>query len=136
MEIRSFDDLLAAGLAEARAQRLLLVLLQARPRDDGSAGFGRDEVEGTGTLTPVMATDLELSPGLRLDALVGQADSLGHAWDLIMVSSLSAPDGHMPTSEDAESPLQRMAQAVLSGADLSGYAVFDRAGRPVHLSLS
>ena len=131
--IGSFDELKAAALEQGEAPRLLLVLLRAEPDDAPVHHDGGEAIEGGGNLAPVMATDRELDEELRLDALVEEADQSGLQWDLILVSSLSAPGGRAPTSEEAEPYLKQMAEAVETGADLSRYAVFDRAGSPVVL---
>lgn len=131
--IASFDELLELALQQPDAQRLLLVLLRAEPEDEGTQHGDGDAIEGKGTLQPVMATDREVDEELRLDALVEEADQSGLQWDLILVSSLSAAGGRMPTAEEADPHLKQMAEAVEAGADLSGFAVFDRAGSPVEL---
>ncbi|MCH8504489.1 MAG: hypothetical protein LAT50_09220 [Ectothiorhodospiraceae bacterium] len=138
MQIKSFDDLKTAGLAQPTPQRLLLVLLRAEAEadDDAGLGSGNDVVRGSGTLTPVMATDIELTPDTRLDVIAEEADSLGHPWDLVLVSSLSSRSGGLATSEEAAPYLQQMAEAVIQGEDLSRYAVFDRAGSPVRLAVT
>jgi hypothetical protein len=133
MQIKSFDDLKTVGLQQDSPQLLLLVLLRAEPEDDAAPPEGTEVIEGRGHLVPVMATDRELTSDLRLDVLVEEADRVGQAWDLIMVSSLSSDGGRLPTSEQAEPYLKQMAETVESGGDLSGYAVFDRAGSPVRL---
>ncbi|MCP1673539.1 hypothetical protein J2T57_000631 [Natronocella acetinitrilica] len=133
MQITSFDDLKTAGLAEPEPQRLLILLLRADPGPDGKAVTRKGVTRGRGTLTPVMATDLELTPRLNLAAIIEEADSLGEPWQLMMVSSLGGRNGHMPTTEDAGGYLEGMVQAVREGHDLSRYAVFDRAGSPVKL---
>ena len=133
MQITSFDDLKTAGLQQDSPQLLLLVLLRAEPEDDAAPPEGTEVIEGCGHLVPVMATDRELTSDLRLDVLVEEADRVGQPWDLIMVSSLSSDGGRLPTSEEAEPYLKQMAEAVEGGGDLSGYAVFDRAGSPVRL---
>lgn len=133
MQLNSFDDLIAAGLKEPDPQLLLLVLLRAVP-DSVEENLNRDgDSEGSGTLLPVMATDLALTGEVRLDSIVEEADSLGQPWDLIMVSSLSAGNGRLPDSAEAEPYLQQMAEAIQTGTDLSRYVVFNRAGCPVSL---
>lgn len=133
IRIQSFGDLLEVGLQQAEPQRLLLVLLKAEPEEEATHHNNGEAIEGGGLLRPVMATDRELTEELRLDALVEEADQSGLSWDLIMVSSLSASGGRLPTEEEAEPYLKQMAEAVEMGADLSRYAVFDRAGSPVQL---
>lgn len=133
IRISSFDDLKRTGLEQGEPQRLLLVLLRAEPDQEAIDHNGGEAIEGGGTLRPVMATDRELDQDLRLDVLVEEADQSGISWDLILVSSLSAAGGRLPTSEEAEPYLKQMAEAVELGTDLSRYAVFDRAGSPVKL---
>lgn len=133
--IRSFDDLLRIGLEQGTPQRLLLVLLRAEP-DGDSTEPEKGVIQGRGALTPVMATDIELTAQVRLHVLAEEADSLGHSWDLLLVSSLSGRDGQLAASEEAETYLQAMAEAVTRGEDLSRYAVFDRAGSPVVLQIA
>jgi hypothetical protein len=131
--ISSFEDLKQMGLEQDEPQRLLLVLLAAEAEEGTGEPDDNNVIQGSGTLRPVMATDRELTEDLRLDALVEEADQSGLQWDLIMVSALSASNGQLPSSEDAEPYLKQMAEAVEMGADLSRYAVFDRAGSPVQL---
>lgn len=133
VEITCFEDLLDVGLAQATPQRLLLLLIRAEPEDPAASEIEEHKVTGAGTLTPVMATDLELTHEVRLDVLVEEADQMGQSWDFIMVSCLSGEGSTLPDSAAAEPYLQAMAEAVQTGGDLSPYAVFDRAGSPVQL---
>lgn len=133
IEITSFDDLIAAGLKEPDPQLLLLVLLRTTPATVEENPGADGDSAGSGTLTPVMATDLMLTGEVQLETIVEEADSLGEPWDLIMVSSLCSNDGRLPESDDAEPYLKQMAEAVQTGGDLSSYAVFNRAGCPVAL---
>lgn len=131
-EIEHFDDLKAIGLSEPRPQRLLFVLLHAEVAS--SEAGGADVTAGRGTLSPVMATDLALTPELEFAGIIDEADSLGHPWEFMLVSSLSGRDGREPTPEQVEPCLQAMAEAVMTGGDLSPYVAFDRAGMPVRLT--
>ncbi|HSR62117.1 MAG TPA: hypothetical protein VLN56_01775, partial [Gammaproteobacteria bacterium] len=73
MQLNSFDDLIAAGLKEPDPQLLLLVLLRAVP-DSVEENLNRDgDSEGSGTLMPVMATDLALTGEVRLESIVEEA---------------------------------------------------------------
>lgn len=133
MQIKHFDDLKAAGLAQPEPQRLLILLLHAEAAADGKAVTRKGVTTGRGTLTPVMATDLELTPELDLATIVEEADSLGKPWQMMLVSSLAGRPGQPPTSEQASGYLEQMAEAVVTGGDLGRYAVFDRTGSPVKL---
>ncbi|MCK8515819.1 hypothetical protein M0534_05710 [Methylonatrum kenyense] len=132
MEIESFDDLRDAALRETCPQRLLVVLLRAE--EDAEADMTEEAIQGRGTLTPVMATDLEITENLRLDALAEEADGLGHQWDLLLMSVLQGNPGQPLTSEQAGPYIKQMVESVMSGTGLDRYAVFDRAGCPVRLS--
>lgn len=133
MQLTSFDDLISAGLAQPDPQRLLLLLLRAVATTTEKNLTTDGDSSGSGTLIPVMATDLELSDTVRLETIIDEADSLGHPWDLIMVSCLSGSHGHLPDTKEAEPYLQQMAEAIRNGTGLSHYAVFNRAGSPVSL---
>jgi len=133
MEIKSFDDLKDTALAEPFPQRLLIVLLEAEAGEAVEQEAENEVIRGSGMLIPVMATDIELTRETRLDVVAEEADSLGHPWDLLLVSCLAGSDGRLASSEEAAPWLEDMVNAVATGKDLSGYAVFDRAGCPVRL---
>lgn len=133
MQLTSFEDLISAGLAQPDPQRLLLLLLRAEATTVEENLTTDGDSSGNGALIPVMATDLELTDTVRLESIVEEADSLGHPWDLIMVSCLSGSHGHLPDTKEAEPYLQQMAEDIQSGTGLSRYAVFNRAGSPVSL---
>ncbi len=116
------DDLLAEGLRSGVPQRLLLVLLRVEISE------GDKSSETSGTLTPVMVNDVELTSEINLTTLLEEADSVGHSWNMMMVSTLSSVGGALPGSDEAKSHLERMASDVLQGRDLSAYAIFDRDG--------
>lgn len=133
MQIESFQQLIEAGLEEPNAQRLLLLLVRMDPAEDGALGSA-DTDQGQATLAPVMATDKPLTSRIELENLLTEADEVGARFDLVFVSSMTNSDGGMPRSEDAEPYLRQMAETVLTGGDLSQFAVFNRQGKPVRLS--
>ncbi len=122
MDSNDFDGLISEGLESGIRQRLLLVLL----RVETSEGAGSDETSGT--LTPVIVNDIELTSQVSLEALLEEADSVGHPWDMVMVSTLTGSGGAAPGSDEAKSHLEKMAGDVLQGRDLAAYAIFDRDG--------
>lgn len=128
MDQTDFDDLIAEGLEDDAAQRLLLVLLRIDVAKESGAG------EASGTLTPVMVNDLELAPAVSFAALVEEADSVGQPWDIVMVSTMTGQDGRMPERDDATPHLEKMAGDVVHGRDLAHYAVFDRSGKRLLLT--
>jgi hypothetical protein len=122
MDRNDFDDLIAEGLRSGVPQRLLLVLLRVEISE------GDEPSESGGTLTPVMVNDLELTSEISRRTLLQEADSVGHSWNMMMVSTLSGAGGKLPSSEEAKPHLERMAGDVLQGRDLAAYAIFDRDG--------
>ncbi|MEW5942436.1 MAG: ribonucleotide reductase subunit alpha [Pseudomonadota bacterium] len=126
MQITSFKDLVNIGLAENKQQRLLLVFVKADARE-GTPGDGGER----GALTPVMCTDKVLSKVLKFDKLVAEADSVSRGWDFVLISSLGSRGTSLPSAEEADVYLQRMANMVQMGGDLSGFVIFDRQETPI-----
>lgn len=122
MDANDFDGLISEGLRTGVPQRLLLVLLRVEISEGNELG------ETSGTLTPVMVNDVELTSQLSCKALLEEADSVGHPWNMMMVSTLSGAGGALPGSDEAKSHLEKMAGDVLQGRDLAAYAIFDRDG--------
>lgn len=131
-----FADLISVALASGEPQRLLMVLLRTEPvqvRDEH--GEYREAQEGT--LTPLMVRDRPLEAGLSFEEIRAEADGTGQTdWSILMVAILGSQTGDLPGPEDAEPHLKRMAKAVLTGGDLSGFAFFDRNGDAVRISSS
>lgn len=123
-----FDALIAEGTESGVALRLLLVLLKIDLTEESGPG------ETSGALTPVMVNDVALAPEIDFAVLLEEADSVGQPWDMVMVSTLSAQDGHLPERDAATPHLEKMADDVVQGRDLSAYAVFDRSGNRLVLS--
>jgi hypothetical protein len=63
-------------------------------------------------------------------ALVEESRAAGPEWAIVFVAGLAGHAGHAPTSKDAETPLQRMVDAIKAGSHGS-FIPFDRTGRPV-----
>jgi len=125
MVSNDFDALIDSALGESRGARLLLVLLRSEAHADGAEG---------GTLTPILANDLEVTQDVTLDAVAAQADQVGVPWDMIMAAVLRDPTGEAPSHASAEPYLKQMADDVMRGGDLSRYAAFDRAGNRLSIS--
>lgn len=134
MDIRHFDDLLAAARAQPEPQRLLLVFAGASlPADATAEQRARFEAGESGELTPLMCVDKD--PGALSDfaALVAEATTLGPGWALVFAAALSGRGGHPPAESQVDAALQRMVEAVKSG-QLAGFIPFDRHGEAVQLS--
>ena len=135
MEIQHFDDLLAAARAQAQPQRLLMVFVATELPEDASAEqrarFAQSE---GGALVPLMCVDKtpeELDSFATLLAESQQFELSYQPWRLVFTAALSGSNGRAPTSEDAESPLERMVESVKLGM-FGNLLPFDRQGQPVH----
>ena len=131
MNISNFDDYLSLARSQVEAQRLLFVFTGAElPADASSAERERFERNEGGELTPLMCVDKSLSELTHFDALVAEAAGAGPPWSILFTAALSGRNGGLPSSADAEAPLQRMIESIKSG-DLQGMLPFDRHGEPV-----
>ncbi|QIL42950.1 ribonucleotide reductase subunit alpha [Acidovorax sp. HDW3] len=135
MEIQHFDDLLAAARAQAQPQRLLMVFVATELPEDASAEQRARFAQGEGgALVPLMCVDKtpeELDSFATLLAESQQFELPYQPWRLVFTAALSGSNGQAPTSEDAESPLERMVESVKLGM-FGNLLPFDRQGQPVH----
>lgn len=135
MEIQHFDDLLAAARAQAQPQRLLMVFVATELPEDASAEQRARFAQGEGgALVPLMCVDKtpeELDSFATLLAESQQFELPYQPWRLVFTAALSGSNGRAPTSEDAESPLERMVESVKLGM-FGNLLPFDRQGQPVH----
>ncbi len=133
MTIASFDDLLQAARRQPEPQRLLFVFASAELPDDGTPEQqARFKAGQGGALTPLMCVDKTPQELASFEALVEESRQLGEDWAIVFVAAMSGRDGHPPTSEAAETPLQRMVEAVKTGS-VGSYIPFDRCGEPVQM---
>lgn len=130
--ITSFDELLAAMRADDAPKRLLVVLLRVDSVHRREADGSEAQLEGEGTLSPVVAHDLPVDDTLSFERLVREADEVAPGWSFLMTAVLAGRD-RVPATEDAAPHLQRMATAVTAGEGLAQYAVFDRSGDAIRL---
>lgn len=128
--VERFSDLIRIASKSRGHSYLLMVLV----RVDGQ----QDEMlaeHGGGSLSPVMANVLELTPATRLAAIVADADQVTSAWQLLMTAVVNR-EVSVPDETEQEMLLTRMAEALETGDDLSPYLFFDRLGDPVHVEAS
>jgi hypothetical protein len=134
MNISSFDDLLQAAQQQPDPQRLLFVFASADLPDDSTpAQRASFEAGHGGALVPAMCVDKMPQEIASFAELVAQASEFGPKWSMVFVAALSGVAGKLPTSEDAEKPLQRMVESIKAG-NLGCYIPFDVHGQPVVLS--
>jgi hypothetical protein len=131
LSISSFDDLLSAARQQPEPQRLLFVFAIAELPDDSTAEQRRRFAVGAGgALAPLMCVDKAADELDAFSTLVEESRHAGPDWAIVFVAGLDGHNGRVPTSKDAEAPLQRMVDAIKAGSHGS-FIPFDRNGRPV-----
>lgn len=125
--IGSFSDLLQAARNQSTPQRLLLLFAQVETGKGGK----KNKQKQHGSIAPLMCVDKLPEELDSFEALVAEADNICADWQFLIVAGLSGEGDQPPSPEQAEPYLNQMANAVASGQDLSGYAIFDRDENPV-----
>ena len=133
MEISRFEDLLVASRAQTQPQRLLFVFAAVELPDDATAdqhaGFANGE---GGALVPQMCVDKAPDELNTFADLVAEAAQFGKPWGIVFAAALSGRAGAVPTSADADQPLERMIAAI-QGGRFGGYIPFDSQGLAVQI---
>ena len=134
MEITTFDDLLQAARKQPEPQRLLFVFAGAELPEHATAlqRAQFDAGEG-GELAPLMCVDKAPTELSGFAAFAAEAARAGPPWSIVFVAAMSGRGGVLPSSSDAEAPLQRMVDAIKAGR-LDGLLPFDRRGEPVRFA--
>ncbi|MFZ2991084.1 ribonucleotide reductase subunit alpha [Ideonella sp.] len=133
MEIKNFNDLLAAARQQPDAQRLLLVFAAASLPPDATADQRvRFEAGESGELAPLMCVDKDPAGLLDFETLRSEALAMGQDWALVFAAALSGHGGLPPAAAQVDAALARMVEAVKSG-NVSGMIPFDRQGEAVQL---
>lgn len=131
MTLASFDDLLIAARQQPQPQRLLFVFAGASlPGDANGTQRARFESGQGGELAPLMCVDKTPEELTNFAALAEESRQLGQEWAIVFVAAMSGRAGLAPGSEEASAALQRMVEAIKSGA-IEAYVPFDRQGQPV-----
>ena len=129
--ISGFDDLLDAARRQPDPQRLLFVFAGVELPDDATPSQRQRFADGAGgALVPLMCVDKALDELETFAELVEESRASGPDWAIVFVAALGSRGERLPTSAEAEAPLQRMVDAIRAGSHGS-YIPFDRAGRPV-----
>lgn len=133
MTIASFEDLLLAARQQSEPQRLLFVFAQAElPEGSTPEQAARFRAGQGGALTPLMCVDKTPEEITSFAGLAEESRQFGQNWALVFVSSLSGQGGRMPSSQDADVPLQRMVSSIKEGR-LGQFIPFNPLGEPVML---
>ncbi len=131
MNISNFDDLLRAAREQSEPQRLLFVFASAELLDNGTPEQRARFQDGQGgALKPLMSVDKTPEELDTFAALVEESRQFGHDWAVVFVAGLSGRGGRPPTSVEADQSLQRMIEAIKSGA-FGSFLPFDRQGQPL-----
>ena len=80
-----------------------------------------------GCLIPTVCVDKALHELSEFEDLVEESKKTGQDWQIVFVACLSGKSGMMPTSADAEQPLNTMIEGIHSGM-IANYLAYDRAG--------
>lgn len=136
-EINHFDDLLCAARAHRERQRLLFVFAAAELPGDATPEQRQRFAQGEGgALVPLMCVDKLPEELESFDALLHESRQFeppGQPWRLVFTAALSGTRSKPPSEGDVDVVLQRMVEAVKTGA-FGAYLPFNRDGQPVRLA--
>ena len=131
VNISNFDDLLRAARGQPEPQRLLFVFAKADLPDDSTPEQRAEFQAGEGgALIPLMSVDKSPDELRTFSALVEESCQFGGEWAVVFVAGLSGRDGRAPTSTESDRALQRMTEAIKTGA-FGAFMPFDRQGQPI-----
>jgi hypothetical protein len=131
MNISSFEDLLQAARQQPEPQRLLFVFAGVElPENSTPEQRARFEAGEGGAFVPLMSVDKKPEELDTFAALVEESHQFGRDWAVVFVTGLSGRDGRAPTGSEAEQSLQRMIEAIKTGA-FGAFMPFDRSGNPL-----
>ncbi len=115
-----FKQLLAAAGQQPEPQRLLILLTKTERSNKSSKSVAK------GTISPVMCVDKLPTELSSFEDFKKEADSISKNWDMMVIAGMSGHGNIAPTSEEAEPVLNKMANDVVQGQDLSRYFILDR----------
>lgn len=121
-----FQELLDAARQQAQPQRLLFLFAQIEKLESK-----RNKQRQRGALMPLMCVDKLPEELSTFSAFAAEADQVSSEWDFMIVAGLDGEAGQPPSPEQAELHLNRMANDLAVGADLSRYTIFDRKAQQV-----
>jgi hypothetical protein len=132
----SYASLLKIARAEKNPQRLLFVFTRADIEQDANEAQKKSFDKGLGgLLKPVMCVDKPIDELTNFEDLVAESDKTEQSWSVMFAACLSGTNGAMPSSEDANKPLDSMIASINSGM-VSQYLAFNRDGELLSLEMS
>jgi hypothetical protein len=140
MMLDSFDGLLQAAREQPEGQRFLLVFVKtALPGGLNQAQIDRFHQGQGGALVPVMYADKGVDEIESFEDLVAESEKTGtHLgkgmdadWDMVIVGCLGGYGARVPTSMEAQLPLDDLLRTIRHGGALTHLVGFDRQGTPI-----
>ena len=116
----NFQKLIGAAQNQAQPQRLLFLLAKAERNNNPKKSTAK------GAITPVMCVDKLPEELTTFADFVAEADGIDTSWNMILIAGLNGENGQAPTTDEAEPLLNKMANDVMQGQDLSRYLILDR----------
>jgi len=136
LTLESYADLLEIARTETNPQRLLFVFTRAEIEYDANEVQKDSFDKGIGgLLKPVMCVDKPIDELTTFEDLVAESDKTEQSWSVMFAACLSGSNGTMPSSEDANKPLDSMIAAINNGM-VSQYLAFNRNGELLSLEMS
>ncbi|MGQ0709142.1 MAG: ribonucleotide reductase subunit alpha [Rhodoferax sp.] len=129
----TFDQMLRSATMEPVPQRLLFVFATVELPPEASEAQRTQFAAGRGGVpVPLMCVDKAPQEIASFAALSQEAQGFGPPWSLLFAASLAGSPEDVPTSSDAEKPLEKMVEAIRRG-DFSDCIIFDAQGEPLQL---
>ena len=136
LTLDTYEDLLAFARLEKFPQRLLFVFTRAEIEQDANEIQKNAFDNGVGgLLKPIMCVDKPVDELTSFEDLVAESDKTEQSWSVMFAACLSGSNGVMPSSEDANKPLDSMIAAINNGM-VSQYLAFNRKGELLSLEMS
>lgn len=126
-----FKELLDAASNQDEPQRLLFLFAQIEKQESK-----KHKKRQRGSVVPLMCVDKLPSELQDFRTFSAEADQISADWDFMVVAGLGGVNGMPPSTEDAEPHLNKMANDLMMGADLSKYVIFDRKENPVTMQVN
>lgn len=129
MNITSLDDLIQLAHGQPDPQRLLFVFTRIdAPAPDALPQQHTAYKEGRGgTLTPLACLDKTPEEVGTFQQLNAEAIQHVPDWSIVFVAALGGRAGQVPTTDEAEAPLNKMVEMIKTGR-VDGLAPFDNKG--------
>lgn len=130
----TFDQMVRSAAMEPTPQRLLFVFAAVELPPNATPAQRDAFAQGKGGMpVPLMCVDKAPQDIVSFAALSQEAQVFGKPWALLFAASLAGSPEEVPTSTDADKPLEKMVEAIRMG-NFSDCIVFDTQGEPLSLA--